>query len=129
MAGVLGERPCSSVKRLHCLVGQYAPYDRDRYEWSPRGASGDFHVRTELNFIANNWIYTDHTQLLTGAAGGNYLFTGTMPPMDYNWTGFYAGANLGGAFDTEDVTVGTGELLSTAHCRSGKVTPSHDQPS
>jgi len=34
------------------------------------------------------------------------------PPSVYNWTGFYGGANLGGAFDTEDITVGTGELLS-----------------
>jgi hypothetical protein len=37
---------------------------------------------TELNFIANNWIYTDHTQLLTGAAGGNYLFSGTNTWLD-----------------------------------------------
>src|SRR6202158_3376040 len=34
MPDVLGERPCSSVKQLHCLVRQYAPCDRNRYEWS-----------------------------------------------------------------------------------------------
>jgi opacity protein-like surface antigen len=47
------------------------------------------------------------------AADLRQLQAPVMPPTDYNWTGFYAGANLGGAFDTEDVTVGTGELLST----------------
>jgi hypothetical protein len=30
-----------------------------------------------LNYIANNWICTDRTHLLTGSAGASYLFTGT----------------------------------------------------
>ena len=35
-----------------------------------------------LAFLDSNWIYTDHTQLLTGAAGGNYLFSGTNTWLD-----------------------------------------------
>jgi outer membrane receptor protein involved in Fe transport len=31
----------------------------------------------DLNYINSHWIYTDHTQLLTGSAGASYLFTGT----------------------------------------------------
>ncbi len=30
-----------------------------------------------LAYIANNYIYTDHTQLLTGSAGASYLWNGT----------------------------------------------------
>jgi outer membrane receptor protein involved in Fe transport len=30
-----------------------------------------------LAFIANNYIYTDHTQILTGSAGASYLWNGT----------------------------------------------------
>jgi outer membrane receptor protein involved in Fe transport len=40
-----------------------------------------FFTEAQLAYIANNWIYTDHTQLLTGSAGMSYLFTGT----DYSW--------------------------------------------
>jgi TonB dependent receptor len=36
-----------------------------------------FFSQSDLNYIANNWIYTDHTQLLTGSAGASYLFTDT----------------------------------------------------
>jgi hypothetical protein len=34
----------------------------------------------DLNYIANNWIFTDHTQLLTGSAGASYLFADTHNP-------------------------------------------------
>jgi outer membrane receptor protein involved in Fe transport len=30
-----------------------------------------------LAYLQNNWIYTDHTQLLTGSAGASYLFADT----------------------------------------------------
>jgi hypothetical protein len=36
-----------------------------------------FFSQSDLNYIASNWIYTDHTQLLTGSAGASYLFTDT----------------------------------------------------
>jgi outer membrane receptor protein involved in Fe transport len=39
-----------------------------------------FFSQFDLNYIANNWIYTDHTQLLTGSAGASYLFTDTQNP-------------------------------------------------
>jgi outer membrane receptor protein involved in Fe transport len=31
----------------------------------------------EINFIANNYIYTDHAQVLTASAGASYLWNGT----------------------------------------------------
>jgi hypothetical protein len=34
-------------------------------------------AQDELNFIANNYVYTDHAQLLTGTAGASYLWNGT----------------------------------------------------
>jgi opacity protein-like surface antigen len=35
------------------------------------------------------------------------------PPPLYNWAGFYGGANLGGAFPSENITVGSGASFST----------------
>jgi outer membrane receptor protein involved in Fe transport len=32
---------------------------------------------TELQYIDSHWIYTDHTQLVTGSAGVSYLWNGT----------------------------------------------------
>ena len=32
---------------------------------------------TELNYIANNYVYTDHAQFLTASAGASYLWQGT----------------------------------------------------
>ena len=31
----------------------------------------------ELAYIANNYVYTDHAQLLTASAGASYLWNGT----------------------------------------------------
>jgi outer membrane receptor protein involved in Fe transport len=39
-----------------------------------------FFSQFDLNFISNNWIYTDHDQALTGSAGISYLFTDTHNP-------------------------------------------------
>jgi outer membrane receptor protein involved in Fe transport len=36
-----------------------------------------FFSQADLAYLANNWIYTDHTQLLTGSAGVSYLFAGS----------------------------------------------------
>jgi outer membrane receptor protein involved in Fe transport len=36
-----------------------------------------FFTADQLAYIQNNWIYTDHTQLLTGSAGASYLFADT----------------------------------------------------
>ena len=32
---------------------------------------------TELQYINSHWIYTDHTQIVTGSAGVSYLWNGT----------------------------------------------------
>jgi len=34
-------------------------------------------TETLLQYAQTHWIYTDHTQLLTGSAGGSYLLSGT----------------------------------------------------
>jgi outer membrane receptor protein involved in Fe transport len=34
-------------------------------------------AQDEINFIANNYVYTDHTQVLTANAGASYLWNGT----------------------------------------------------
>jgi outer membrane receptor protein involved in Fe transport len=36
-----------------------------------------FFSPAQLAFANSNWIYTDHTQLLSGSAGGSYMFDGT----------------------------------------------------
>jgi outer membrane receptor protein involved in Fe transport len=36
-----------------------------------------FFTADQLAYLQNNWIYTDHTQLLTGSAGASYLFADT----------------------------------------------------
>jgi outer membrane receptor protein involved in Fe transport len=36
----------------------------------------------ELAFIANNYVYTDHAQLLTASLGGSYLWNGTKFSLD-----------------------------------------------
>jgi outer membrane receptor protein involved in Fe transport len=36
-----------------------------------------FFTPDQLLYLQNNWIYTDHTQLLTGSAGASYLFADT----------------------------------------------------
>jgi hypothetical protein len=39
-----------------------------------------FFSQFDLNFISNNWIFTDHDQALTGSAGVSYLFADTHNP-------------------------------------------------
>jgi outer membrane receptor protein involved in Fe transport len=34
-------------------------------------------AQDEINFIANNYVYTDHAQVLTASAGASYLWNGT----------------------------------------------------
>lgn len=36
-----------------------------------------FFSQADLAYIANNWIYTDHSQSVTGSAGIAYMFSGT----------------------------------------------------
>jgi len=54
---------------------------------------------TELQYIDSHWIYTDHTQLVTGSAGVSYLWNGTRYSADMIYgSGLRAGdANI----DTE----------------------------
>jgi outer membrane receptor protein involved in Fe transport len=36
----------------------------------------------ELNYIANNWVYADHSQTVTASAGASYLWRGTLLSTD-----------------------------------------------
>ena len=40
---------------------------------------------TELQYIDSHWIYTDHTQLVTGSAGASYQFCGRQSYRGENW--------------------------------------------
>jgi hypothetical protein len=64
-----------------------------------------FFTPAGLAFADSNWIYTDHTQLLTGSAGASYLFSDTRNP----WlddtrisTTMIYGSGLRSGFDNSD---------------------------
>ena len=51
----------------------------------------------ELAYIANNWIYTDHAQQLTGSVGASYTWDGTKVSIDMVY-----GSGLGSGFANTD---------------------------
>jgi opacity protein-like surface antigen/outer membrane receptor protein involved in Fe transport len=53
----------------------------------------------EINFIANNWINTDHSQVWTGSGGISYLWNGTRFTTDV----IYGSGFRAGAFNTDHV--------------------------
>ena len=53
---------------------------------------------TEYQYIATHWIYTDHTQLVTGSAGLSYLWNGTRFSTDMIY---------GSGLRTGDANIGT----------------------
>jgi outer membrane receptor protein involved in Fe transport len=65
----------------------------------------------ELNYIANNWIYTDHAQLLTGSGGVSYLWQGTRFSADL----VYGSGLRNGFANTGTVNVYTPVNLGISH--------------
>jgi outer membrane receptor protein involved in Fe transport len=64
-----------------------------------------------LAFIANNFIFTDHTQLLTGSAGASYLWDGTR----YSVSMIYGSGLRSGFANTDHVPPYTQVNLGVSH--------------
>ncbi len=66
-------------------LGNFAAYANFAYTVSmaKEVASAQFNFgQDELDFIANNWIHTDHDQTYTASAGISYLWLGTLLSTD-----------------------------------------------
>jgi outer membrane receptor protein involved in Fe transport len=64
-----------------------------------------------LAFIANNFIFTDHTQLLTGSAGASYLWNGTR----FTASMIYGSGLRSGFANTDHVPAYTQVNLGVSH--------------
>ena len=68
---------------------------------------------TELQYIDSHWIYTDHTQLVTGSAGAAYQFCGRASTPNEMWWSSLCGTKLsadmiyGSGLRTGDANIGT----------------------
>jgi outer membrane receptor protein involved in Fe transport len=68
---------------------------------------------TEYQYIASHWIYTDHTQLVTGSAGAAYQFCGRASTPGEQWWDSWCGTKLsadmiyGSGLRTSDANIGT----------------------
>jgi outer membrane receptor protein involved in Fe transport len=58
---------------------------------------------TELQYIASHWIYTDHTQIVTGSAGAAYKFCGRPSYAGENWWDTLCGTTV-----SADIIYGSG---------------------
>ena len=65
----------------------------------------------ELAYIANHWIYTDHSQLWTGSAGASYLWQGTRFSADL----IYGSGLRAGFANTDHVPAYTQVNLGVSH--------------
>jgi len=68
---------------------------------------------TELQYIDSHWIYTDHTQIVTGSAGAAYQFCGRASSPGEQWWDTWCGTKLsadmiyGSGLRTGDANIGT----------------------
>jgi outer membrane receptor protein involved in Fe transport len=68
---------------------------------------------TELQYINSHWIYTDHTQLVTGSAGAAYQFCGRASTPNEMWWSSLCGTKLsadmiyGSGLRAGDANIGT----------------------
>ena len=65
---------------------------------------------TELQYIDSHWIYTDHTQLVTGSAGASYQFCGRPSYAGENWWGSLCGTTI-----STDMIYGSGLRAGNAN--------------
>ncbi|MGB6506455.1 MAG: TonB-dependent receptor [Xanthobacteraceae bacterium] len=57
----------------------------NQYLFDNTTAQPDLGGLTELQYLDSHWIYTDHTQLVTGSAGAAYKFCGRPSYAGENW--------------------------------------------
>ena len=68
---------------------------------------------TELQYVDSHWIYTDHTQIVTGSAGAAYHFCGRPSTPGESWLQTLCGTTLsadmfyGSGLRTGDANIGT----------------------
>ena len=68
---------------------------------------------TEFQYIASHWIYTDHTQIVTGSAGAAYQFCGRPSGLGERWWDSLCGTKVsadmiyGSGLRTGDANIGT----------------------
>jgi outer membrane receptor protein involved in Fe transport len=73
----------------------------------------DLGGQTELQYIATHWIYTDHTQIVTGSAGAAYQFCGRPGGLNESWLDSLCGTKVsadmiyGSGLRTGDANIGT----------------------
>jgi outer membrane receptor protein involved in Fe transport len=73
----------------------------------------DLGGQTELQYIDSHWIYTDHTQIVTGSAGAAYKFCGRPSGLNESWLDSLCGTTLsadmiyGSGLRTGDANIGT----------------------
>ena len=73
----------------------------------------DLGGQTELQYIQSHWIYTDHTQIVTGSAGAAYQFCGRPSGLGERWWDSLCGTKVsadmiyGSGLRTGDANIGT----------------------
>jgi outer membrane receptor protein involved in Fe transport len=73
----------------------------------------DLGGQTELQYVDSHWIYTDHTQIVTGSAGAAYKFCGRPSYAGETWWGSLCGTTVsadmiyGSGLRTGDANIGT----------------------
>jgi outer membrane receptor protein involved in Fe transport len=73
----------------------------------------DLGGQTELQYVDSHWIYTDHTQIVTGSAGATYQFCGRPSSPGENWWDSLCGTKVsadmiyGSGLRTGDANIGT----------------------
>jgi outer membrane receptor protein involved in Fe transport len=73
----------------------------------------DLGGQTLFQYLASHWIYTDHTQIVTGSAGAAYQFCGRPSGLNESWWDSLCGTKLsadmiyGSGLRTGDANLGT----------------------
>jgi outer membrane receptor protein involved in Fe transport len=68
---------------------------------------------TQLQYLDSHWIYTDHTQIVTGSAGATYQFCGRASTPGEQWWESWCGTKIstdmiyGSGLRTGDANIGT----------------------
>jgi outer membrane receptor protein involved in Fe transport len=97
----------SQEKATQVVSNQYL------FDNNPADTLADLGGLTEAQYIATHWIYTDHTQLVTGSAGAAYQFCGRASNPGEMWWDTLCGTKIssdmiyGSGLRTGDANIGT----------------------
>jgi TonB dependent receptor len=85
----------------------------NQYLFDNTVALADLGGQTLQQYVDSHWIYTDHTQLVTGSAGAAYQFCGRPSALNESWLDSLCGTKLsadmiyGSGLRTGDANLGT----------------------